>query len=302
MSALQLAIDGIVFGSIIVLGGVGLSLVYSIGDFPNFAHGDLMVLGAYGGLMANMGLARLGAEPESVFSLTLLATIAAGIIVGIIVAVGTHYLIFKPLDSGPIALLITSFGVALVYRSLVWIGFGSDANTYNFPRSGPIDPIRDATGLAITHRMLVIVLFTGIVVLLLHFVLQYSMVGKKMRAAADNGDLARISGIRPRETVLTMWVGGGGLAALGGIFLGLFTLVRPLAGFDILLLVFAAVILGGIGSIYGAMLGGFAIGLAHEMTTLIPGIGSEYGAAVAFVIMILILLIKPSGILGRATA
>ncbi|MGM0717430.1 MAG: branched-chain amino acid ABC transporter permease, partial [Halobacteriota archaeon] len=147
---------------------------------------------------------------------------------------------------------------------------------------------------------LVIVLTTAIVVLLLHFVLQYSMLGKKMRAAADNRDLARISGIRPRETVLTMWVGGGGLAALGGIFLGLFTLVRPLMGFDILLLVFAAVILGGIGSIYGAMLGGFAIGLAHEMTTLLPGLDSEYGAAVAFVIMILILLVRPSGILGRA--
>ncbi|MGM0717431.1 MAG: ABC transporter permease subunit, partial [Halobacteriota archaeon] len=145
MSALQLAIDGIVYGSIIVLGGVGLSLVYSIGDFPNFAHGDLMVLGAYGGLMANLGLVRLGFEPESVFSLILLATIAVGVVVGIVVAVGTHYLIFKPLDSGPIALLITSFGVALVYRSLVWIGFGADANTYSFPSSGPIGASREAT-------------------------------------------------------------------------------------------------------------------------------------------------------------
>ncbi len=301
MSALQLAIDGIVFGSIIVLGGVGLSLVYSIGDFPNFAHGDLMVLGAYGGLIANMGLARFGFEPASVFSLNLLVTIAAGLAIGVVVAVGTHYLVFKPLDSGPIALLISSFGVALVYRSLVWIGFGASANSYNYPRSGPIGSIREATGLAVTNRMLVILLVTAVVVASLHFVLQYTMLGKKMRAAADNGDLARISGIRPRETVLTMWVGGGALAAMGGIFLGLYTLVRPLMGFDILLLVFAAVILGGIGSIYGAMLGGFAIGIAHEMTPLIPGVGAEYGAAVAFVIMIVILLVRPSGILGEAT-
>lgn len=301
MSALQLAIDGIVLGSIIVLGGVGLSLVYSIGDFPNFAHGDLMVLGAYGGLMANLAIVRLGIEPASVFSAGLLVTIAGGLIVGVVVAVLTHYIIFKPLDSGPIALLITSFGVALVYRSLVWLGFGASARSYTFPRSGPLDPIRDATGLAVTNRMLVILLTTAIVVAALHFTLQYTMLGKKLRAAADNGDLARISGIRPKETVLTMWVGGGGLAAIGGIFLGMYTLVRPLMGFDILLLVFAAVILGGIGSIYGAMLGGFAIGIAHEMTPLIPGVGAEYGAAVAFVIMIFILLVRPSGILGEAT-
>lgn len=301
MSTIQLAVDGIVYGSIIVLGAIGLSLVYSIGDFPNFAHGDLMVTGAYGGLVANLGLTRAGIEPESVFSVTLLVTIAAGLVVGIVVAVSTYYLVFKPIDSGPIALLITSFGVALIYRSLIWMSFGSSAQSYNFPRSGPLGPIREATGLAITSRMLVILVVTGLVVTALHFVLQYSMLGKKMRAAADNQDLARISGIRPRETVLTMWVGGGGLAALGGIFLGLNTLVRPMMGFDILLVVFAAVILGGIGSIYGAMLGGFAIGLAHEMSPVIPGVGAEYGAAVAFVIMIAILLVKPSGILGEAT-
>lgn len=301
MSAIQLAIDGVVYGSIIVLGAVGLSLVYSIGDFPNFAHGDLMVAGAYGGLIANLGLTELGLEPTSVFSPELLVTIVAGLAIGIIVAVATHYLVFKPLDSGPIALLITSFGVALIYRSLIWMGFGSSARSYNFPRSGPIGSIRDATGLAVTNRMLVVVLVTAVVVTSLHFVLQYSMLGKKMRAAADNSDLARISGIRPRETVLTMWVGGGALAAMGGVFLGLHTLIRPLMGFDILLLIFAAVILGGIGSIYGAMLGGFAIGLAHEMTPIVPGVGSEYGAAVAFTIMIIILLVRPGGILGEET-
>jgi len=299
MSVIQLALDGIVFGSIIVLGAIGLSLVYSIGNFPNFAHGDLMVAGAYGGIVANVGLTELGMQPSSVFSIELVLTIIAGVIIGVLVAVATHYLVFKPLDSGPIALLITSFGVALVYRSMIWLGFGSGARTYNFPRSGPLAPIREATGLAVTNRMLVIVLVTALVVVALHFVLQYTMLGKKMRAAADNKDLARISGIRPRETVLTMWVGGGALAALGGIFLGLSTLVRPMMGFDILLVVFAAVILGGIGSIYGAMLGGFAIGLAYEMTPVIPGVGSEYGAALAFAIMIFILLVKPSGILGE---
>ena len=301
MSAIQLFIDGVVYGCIIVLGAVGLSLVYSIGDFPNFAHGDLMVAGAYGGIVANLALVELGLEASSVFSYQLLVTIVVGMVIGVGVAVATHYIVFKPLDSGPIALLITSFGVALVYRALIWMGFGAGARTYALPRSGPLGPIREATGLAVTNRMLVIVLVTFALVLTLHFILQRTMLGKKMRAAADNGDLARISGIRPRETVLTMWVGGGALAALGGIFLGLNTLVRPMMGFDILLLLFAAVILGGIGSIYGAMLGGFAIGIAHEMTPLIPGVGAHYGAAVAFAIMILILIVRPSGILGDYT-
>jgi branched-chain amino acid transport system permease protein len=135
-----------------------------------------------------------------------------------------------------------------------------------------------------------------------------------MRAMADNPDLARVSGIRTDRVKLWTWIIGAGLAGAGGVFLGLYSRLAPRMGFDLLLLIFAAVILGGIGSVYGAMLGGFLIGMINQLTPvlsdvgavlpLVPdtwGIGLEYADALAFVIMVVVLLIRPNGIAGEAS-
>lgn len=287
MCALQLVADGVIFSCIIILGSIGLSLVYDIANFPNFAHGDLMAVGAFGAITAN-----------TVLGLPFVAAAVVGIGVGATVGVATERIVFEPLDVGPLELLIASIGVALCYRAVLIGGFGSDPRSYDVGGRGRVEALHEATGIAASPRSIAIVASTLVLVLSLHLLLQYTSLGRQMRATADDPDLARVSGIRTRTVTTAMWIIGGGLAAAGGVFLGLDTIVRPQMGFDLLLVLFAAVILGGIGSVYGAMLGGFAIGMAHELTPLVPGVGTEYKAAVAFVIMILILLFRPSGIMG----
>jgi branched-chain amino acid transport system permease protein len=126
-----------------------------------------------------------------------------------------------------------------------------------------------------------------------------------MRATADNPDLARVSGIRVARVKLWTWIIGAGLAGAGGVFLGLYNQISPRMGFNILLVVFAAVILGGIGSVYGAMLGGFLIGMINQFTPILTDVGIpvgiEYANAIAFVIMVAVLLVRPNGIVGGAS-
>lgn len=291
MSVGQMVVDGLVFSSIIILGSIGLSLVYAIANFPNFAHGDLMAVGAYAAFVVNVML-----------GVHLAGALVVAMLVGGLIAIGTDRLVFRPLEGRAIELLITSIGVALCFRAIMLIGFGSDAKSYDVGGRGGIPAIRETLGVSLTPRGLAIIVITVLLVAALHVMLQYTQLGKMMRATADNKDLARVSGIRTERIVIAMWLIGGVLAAAGGVFLGLDLVIRPRMGFAILLVLFAAVILGGIGSIYGAVLGGFAIGLAYELTPILPFVGSEYKAATAFTIMILILLVRPSGIMGGKTS
>ncbi|WP_336359452.1 branched-chain amino acid ABC transporter permease [Haladaptatus sp. ZSTT2] len=305
----QMLADGLIFSCIIVLGAIGLSLIYSIADFANFAHGDLMTVGAFGGLVGATEFAKL-LPGDSIVFFELPISLYFGLLFGMAAAAAvtlvTERLIYRPLkDAGSIELLITSIGIALAYRAIIQLSFGADQERYEIASQGRIDWFFEATqslgGIALTQRDFVILVVTILLVVGLHTLLQYTTLGRKMRATADNPSLARVSGIRTREVVLAMWIIGGALAAAGGVFLGIDTLVRPRMGFDLLLVVFAAVILGGIGSVYGAMLGGLVIGMAHELTPAIPFVPVEYAPAVAFALMIIILLVRPQGIMGEAT-
>lgn len=288
----QLLVNGLVYSSIIVLGSIGLSLVYDIADFPNFAHGDLMTVGAFGTFAASTSL-----------GLSFPLSVAVGMAAGAAVAVATNRIVFAPMDVGPLELLIASIGVAFVYRAVLMQWFGTGTKSYGVGGQAPIPAVRETLGVAVTYRHVAILLVTVALVGALHAMLQYTSVGRQMRATSANRSLARVSGIRTDRIVAVMWVVGGALAAAGGVFLGLETIVRPRMGFDILLVLFAAVILGGIGSVYGAMLGGVAIGMVHELTPVVPLVPTKYNTALAFLIMIAILLVRPSGILGgRATA
>lgn len=218
------------------------------------------------------------------------------------VAVGTHLAIYKPMPSDSITLLITSIGVAFVYRAIIQLQFGTGFVEYDTPVLRPVGAIQDALGVAITLHGVAIVVVAALLVAALHVTLQYTTLGRKMRATADNPSLARVSGIRTDRVILSMWAIGSGLAAAGGVFLGLYAQLTPRMGFSLLLVIFAAVILGGIGSVYGAMLGGLLIGMIHELTPLLGDfgipIGVEYANAIAFVIMVAILLVRPHGIVG----
>lgn len=302
MSVLEYLANGLVFSSIIVLASIGLSLVYSIADFANFAHGDTMTVGAYAafvtfGFVGGLGSTFLG------LPLGFFLALAVGVAVAAVVAVVTHKLVYEPLDVGSIGLLITSIGVAFVYRAIIQLGFGADFTEFGIPVIRPIEFLIPY-GIRMTLHDVAIVVSAAVLVAGLHTLLQYTDLGRKMRATADNADLARVSGIRTNRIRLWTWIIGAGLAGAGGVFLGLYNQISPRMGFDILLVVFAAVILGGIGSVYGAMLGGFLIGMINQTTPLLTDlgipIGIEYANAIAFIIMVAVLLVRPNGIVGEA--
>jgi branched-chain amino acid transport system permease protein len=304
MSVLEYAANGLVFSSIIVLASFGLSLVYSIANFANFAHGDTMTVGAYAALVTFGFVGTLGGTllgiPYGFF-----VALVVGVVIAAVVAVVTHKIIYEPIDLDSIGLLITSIGVAFVYRATIRLGFGSDFTEFGIQVLRPIEWLIPY-GVRVTLHDVAIVGSAVVLVAGLHTLLQYTDLGRKMRATADNPDLARVSGIRTNRIEIWTWVIGAGLAGAGGGFLGLFNQLSPRMGFDILLVVFAAVILGGIGSVYGAMLGGFLIGMINQMTPLLSDIGIpigiEYANAVAFVIMVVVLLARPTGIVGEAAS
>jgi len=299
---IELAANGVVYSSIIVLGSIGLSLIYSIAGFANFAHGDTMTVGAYATLVI-FGI--IGGTSISVLGLPLsfFLALVLGIAVTAVVALVTERIVYKPLDIGPIGLLITSIGVAFVYRALIQIQFSADSRRYEIDRLRPIESLLQYN-IRVTEHDIAIVASAIVLVAGLHLLLQYTDLGRKMRATADNPSLARASGIRVRRIELWTWIIGAGLAGAGGAFLGLFNQLLPRMGFNLLLVIFAAVILGGIGSVYGAMLGGFLIGMVVSLTPILSSIGipigSQYARALAFVIMVVVLLIRPQGIAGEA--
>jgi len=305
--------SGLIFSSIIVLGSIGLSLVYSIADFANFAHGDTMTVGAYTSFVAFGAVGGLGGAVLGL-PLGFFVALLAGIVAAAVVAVVTERIVYDGLDVDSIGMLITSIGIAFVYRAVVQMWFGADPVRYDIQALRPIEWLLPY-GVRVTEHDVAIVVSAAVLVTGLHVLLQYSDLGRKMRAMADNPELARVSGIRTDRIKLWTWVIGAGLAGSGGVFLGLFNLLTPRMGFDLLLLIFAAVILGGIGSVYGAMAGALLIGMIHELTPLLSQlgrvlpfvpesfglpIGNQYGAAIAFVIMVVVLLFRPQGIAGEA--
>ncbi len=288
--------QGLVDASIIMPGAVGLSLLYGIRKFANFAHGELMTLGGYTAFLVNV---QLGIPLGWGF---LVAPIALAVI-GVLLELQ----IFSKLDGrGPIYPLVASIGLALFLQNLVAVIWGTGITSYRY--AAPTDWILPGGITLNPIKGLLTILLAVLSMVLIHVLLTRTTLGKAMRATADNAELARATGIRTRRVILWTWVVSSALAGVGGIFIGVARDVRPTMGFDLLLLIFAAVILGGIGSAYGAMLGGIVIGLATDMS--IPYLGwidrntgllvhgSAYSQAVAFIIMVIVLLIRPEGILG----
>ncbi|MHC1611487.1 MAG: branched-chain amino acid ABC transporter permease [Candidatus Methanospirareceae archaeon] len=281
---LQLVVNGLVLGSIIALAAIGLSMIYGILNFANFAHGDFLTLGAY---LTFVFSVMLGAH-------FVLAGVAA-VVITALVAVSCDYIIWKPMrerGAGRVTLIIISIGLALVLRNLIIFLLGPDIKRYDLPVKRGIE----LGSVVITQNQIAVIIVAVICMFSLHYLLKRTMVGKAMRALSDNIDLAKASGIDVDRVIRYTWAIGMGLAAVGGILYGLITNINPNMGWFMLLPVFAAVILGGIGSPYGAMLGGVIMGLAQELSTAI--LPTEYKQAVAFLIMIAVLLLRPRGILG----
>ena len=278
---LQLVLFGIVVGGIIAVGAVGVSLIFGILRFANFAHGDLMTLGAY---LALIVVGPLALPMVVAFPLALAGTAA--------IAVGIDQVLFRRLRrTAPVILLISSFGVSLILRSAIQLVWGPDNIVY----SSAIQLPWRVWGLRIRPDHVTILGTTVGLVALLHLFLQHTRMGKAMRAMSDDPDLARVTGINTEAVVIWTWILGGGLAAAAGIFLGMDTRLNPLLGWNLLLPVFAAALLGGIGKPYGAIAGGFLIGIASEVSTMF--LEPVYKPAVAFALIVVLLIVRPTGLM-----
>jgi neutral amino acid transport system permease protein len=281
----QLIVNGIALGSIIALGAVGLTLTYGILRLSNFAHGDLMTLGAFVAWMLNMS------------PIPGLNNIWVSMVVGIIATVGFALLAeavlwrrMRRVRATATTLVIISIGLALFLRNGILLIWGSDAKRYNLPISEAIDLF----GIKIKFYNLVVLGLAVVAIAGLHFLLQNTKIGKAMRAVADDIDLARVTGINVEQVVLWTWIIAASLTGLGGQMYGLVTNVRPDMGWFLIMPMFAAVTLGGIGNPYGAIAGAFIIGIAQEIS--VPIVGSQYKLAIALILMVLTLLFRPQGL------
>lgn len=303
---LQILADGLIIGSVVAMGAIGLSMTLSIVRFSNFSHGELLGWGAYFALVASLALnAASGsfAAPVGPFSFgwgLLLALLLACVLTALL-ALGLDSLLFRRLrKQGSITLVIASFGAALALRNLLlfWQGGIPRYYTENLQIALPLLPRSVMGGLRVTPDQFFVLAMALATVTGLHLFLKRSTLGRSMRATALNPALARVTGIDPERILRATWLLGGVLAAIAGVFAGLTVQLRPTMGVDLLLPLFAAVILGGIGSVWGAVLGGFIVGLAESASVTL--VGAEYRSAAAFAVLIAILMVRPRGLFGEA--
>jgi len=299
----ELIVYGVVLGSVIALGAIGITLVYGIVRLANFAHGEFMTAGAYLALLVvTVVLPWLGV-PDGTFgplSFGVRMLVAFPLCMGVVagMAVLIDRLLYRKLrlkNSGPVILAMASLGISFIIRMLILIIWGAD---YRFYRPGVLRPAMDLPlGIKIRPDQVFIIATVLVLVVLLHLFLQKTRMGKAMRATADNTELALISGIDTEAIVMWTWGIGGGLAAAAGILYGIDVQLHPGMGWNFLIPLFAAAILGGIGNMYGALVGGLIIGIAEQVST--AWLTPTYKLAVAFMIMILILFVRPQGIFGE---
>ena len=301
----ELFIYGIVLGSIISLGAVGLTLVYGIVRFANFAHGDLMSAGAYIALFMVTHVLAWAGIPDATFGplsfgwrMAVAFPVSMAAVAGLAIAVDR--ILYRKLRlkrSGIVILAMASLGASFIIRMLILILWGPD---FIFYRPGLLRPaLVLPLGVKIRPDQILILVVAFLLVGLLHLFLKNTRMGKAMRAPADNMELARVSGIDTERIIIWTWGIGGALAAAGGILYGIDVQLHAAMGWNFLIPIFAATILGTIGNMYGALFGGLIIGVAQQMSTafLLP----TYKPAVAFIIMIIILLTRPKGLFGGGT-
>jgi neutral amino acid transport system permease protein len=282
----QTGLTGLSLGAIYALGAVGLTLVYGILKLVNFAHGDFLTFGAYMAYLVNV-----------TWGLPLALAVVMAMIATAVLAVFFELIMWGPMRgrrAGLLQLLLMSIGLALVIRSAVQYFWGTDIKLLDVNTTASVTFL----GLRIGRTQLIVIGIGFAVLIAVGLMLRQTLLGKRMRALADDLDLAETAGIDTRRVILYTWIFAGALAGLAGVLAGAVTSLSPEFGFELLLPIFAAVILGGIGDAYGALAGGMLLGLATEWSTMF--IDSRWKIAVGFVILIIALVVRPQGIFGKA--
>jgi neutral amino acid transport system permease protein len=284
----QAGLNGLSLGAVYALGAVGLTLVYGILKLVNFAHGDFLTFGAYMAYLVNV-----------TWGLPLVAGIAFAMVATALLGVFFERVMWGPMRArraGLLQLLLMSIGLAFVIRALVQYIWSTDVRLLDVNATATVDFL----GLRIGRTELIVIAIGFAVLVAVGLMLRYSLLGKRMRALADNLDLAETSGINTSRVILYTWVFAGALAGLAGVLAGAVTALEPEFGFALLLPIFAAVVLGGIGDAFGALAGGIVLGVIIEESTLF--IDARWKITIGFAALILVLIIRPQGIFGRAKA
>lgn len=279
----NLLINGLIEGLVVALPALAMTLVMGVNRFPNAASGDFLTTGAYAAVAVQM----LGGWPLWAAALVSMAVTA-------VVSAGSYALIFRKLAGRPmVSSMLAAIGLGFLLRSLISFFAGHDQRTFDLPlmRAWNFGGVRVLpTDLAIAG--------IAAACLLVVFVLIYrTSFGRQLRAVADSADLARASGIRAGGLMLNLWLLVGALSAVGGVLLGMKSIVSPEMGWESLIPAFAAMVLGGIGSPVGAVLGALLLCVAQELS--VPLLGPSYKLVLSFVVLALVLLLRPSGIMGR---
>jgi branched-chain amino acid transport system permease protein len=283
----QSTLNGVKFGLIVAMTAVGLSLIFGTTRLINFSHGEIVTFGAVVAWFLN------ARGPQ-------LPLIAAGALAAIVTGVlgaSIELGVWRPLRARQVGLFqmfVITIGLALVIRHVILIWFGGARRPYT---DYTVQERWELGPFSITPRDLAVIVASTVILVAVATLLLRTRVGKAMRAVADDVDLSEASGIDVRRIILFVWVGGAGLAAVGGVFLGVIESVSFEMGFNLLLLMFAAVILGGLGTAFGAMVGGLVVGIATEVSTIWVQPSLKFVFALAA--LVLALLVRPQGILGR---
>ncbi len=300
---IQSLTDGILVGAILSLGAIGLTMVMHMLRFANFSHAELLSIGAYCALVCDAlfaGLLPVLAVKIGPLSMTwalLLALICAMVLTGLSAMV-IDKLVFKRIrEKGQeLSMVFASFGVALIIRNVLGLIFGLKSQLYSNDIVFAVVVSRDPM-LRIKPDQVFVLVAALAIMLVLHYILSRTTIGYALRAVAENPSLAEVSGIRLTRMIALIWIIGGILAAAAGVFYGLNNHINPVLGRDLVLPIFAATIVGGIGSVYGAVLGGFIVGIASNMALLV--VPSGYSPAMPFVIILALLLLRPNGLFGE---
>lgn len=342
----QLTAVGLLFGLVIAISAIGLSLIFGTTKLINFAHGDLVTFGAMMALLFSTGAAGLGNSLLAIFAglgtavmlgaflenklkpavlitlqwssifvgialatlmgvagdslewrVPLWAAAVVAVLMGAVLGGTMERYLWRPLRRRNVAMIqmfIVSIGLALILRHVILVLFGANRTRYS---GYQVQELVHFGPISLPPRDLVIMAVAVVVLVLVACLLQFTRIGTAMRAVSDNRDLSESSGIDVDRVTLYVWFLGGGLASLGGVLFGLNQVVDYEMGFRLLLLMFAAVILGGLGTAYGAMVGGIAVGLVSMLSTL--WFPTQLMEAWALGLMVLMLLFRPQGLLGR---
>jgi branched-chain amino acid transport system permease protein len=294
---LQQLINGLTLGAVYALIALGYTMVYGILELINFAHGEIYMLGAYLGIIF-LGFFTAVGLTASNLPLSLLLTVALTIIFSAAYGFAMEKTAYKPLRSAPrLSPLISAIGVSIFLQNYVMLTQGATDKV--FPQKFG-DAGFHFLNVNITYLQAVIIAVSALLMLMLHLFIQKTRMGKAMRATAQDRTMASLVGINVDIIISATFVIGAGLAAVAGIMVAAYYgLVNYYIGYTAGIKAFTAAVLGGIGSIPGAMIGGIALGLIESAGAAY--ISSEYKDAYAFLILIVILLIKPSGMLGKTT-